>query len=62
MKAKDIDIYKLFSDTYKGRKMFGFMDLGELSRMDKVSKPIIQIEKNKKGNNETIQNVTDTCK
>ena len=45
MKAKDIDIYKLFSDTYKGRKMFGFMDLGELTRMEKVSKPIIQIEK-----------------
>ena len=62
MKAKDVGIYKLYSDTFKGRKMFGFMDLGELSRMDKVSKPIIQIEKNKKGNNETIQNVTDTCK
>ena len=30
MKAKDVDIYKLYSDTFKGRKMFGFMDLGEL--------------------------------
>ena len=44
MKAKDIDIYKLFSKTYKGRKMFGFMDYGELSRMDKVEKPIRQTE------------------
>ena len=44
MKAKDIDIYKLFSKTFKGRKMFGFMDYGELSRMDKVKKPIRQIE------------------
>ena len=42
--------------------MFGFMELCELTIMEKVSKPIIQIEKNKKGNNETIQNVTDTCK
>ena len=44
MKAKDIDIYKLFSKTFKGRKMFGFMDYGELSRMDKVDKPIKQTE------------------
>lgn len=44
MKAKDIDIYKLFSKTFKGRKMFGFMDYGELSRMDKVKKPIRQTE------------------
>ena len=44
MKAKDIDIYKLFSKTFKGRKMFGFMDYGELSRMDKVNKPIRQTE------------------
>ena len=44
MKAKDIDIYKLFSKTLKGRKMFGFMDYGELSRMDKVDKPIRQTE------------------
>jgi len=44
MKGKDIDIYKLFSKTFKGRKMFGFMDYGELSRMDKVNKPIRQTE------------------
>ena len=44
MKAKDIDIYKLFSKTFKGRKMFGFMDYGELSRMDKVDMPIRQTE------------------
>ena len=44
MKAKDINIYKLFSKTFKGRKMFGFMGFGELSRMDKVNKPIRQTE------------------
>ncbi len=44
MKGKDIDIYKIFSKTFKGRKMFGFMDYGELSRMDKVDKPIRQTE------------------
>tara|TARA_A100001201_G_scaffold39096_1_gene40872 strand:- start:2130 stop:2327 length:198 start_codon:yes stop_codon:yes gene_type:complete len=44
MKAKDIDIYKLFSKTFKGRKMFGFMDYGELSLMDKIDKPIRQTE------------------
>lgn len=44
MKGKDIDIYKIFSKTFKGRKMFGFMDYGELSRMDKVNKPIRQTE------------------
>ena len=44
MKAKDIDIYKIFSKTFKGRKMFGFMGFGELSRMDKVNKPIKQTE------------------
>jgi len=44
MKAKDINIYKIFSKTFKGRKMFGFMDYGELSRMDKVNKPIRQTE------------------
>lgn len=44
MKAKDIDIYKLFSKTFKGRKMFGFMGFGELSLMDKVNKPIRQTE------------------
>jgi len=44
MKDKDIDIYKLFSKTFKGRKMFGFMGFGELSLMDKVNKPIKQTE------------------
>jgi len=44
MKAKDIDIYKLFSKTFKGRKMFGFIGFGELSLMDKVNKPIRQTE------------------
>ena len=42
MKAKDIDIYKLFSATYK-RKMFSFMGFGELSIMLKVDKPIRQV-------------------
>tara|TARA_R100001509_G_scaffold69408_1_gene38543 strand:- start:663 stop:866 length:204 start_codon:yes stop_codon:yes gene_type:complete len=44
MKAKDIDIYKIFSKTFKGRKMFGFMGFGELSLMKKVKKPIRQTE------------------
>ncbi len=44
MKAKDIDIYKLFSKTFKGRKMFDFIGFGELSLMDKVNKPIRQTE------------------
>ena len=43
MKAKDINIYKLFSLTYKKRKMFSFMGFGELSIMPKVNKPIRQI-------------------
>lgn len=62
MKAKDINIYKLFSETYKDRKMFGFMGFGELSLMPKVTRPIIQIKK-KEGNNnvKTIQDVADTC-
>jgi hypothetical protein len=62
MKAKDINIYKLFSETYKDRKMFGFIGFGELSLMPKVTRPIIQIKK-KKGNNnvKTIQDVADTC-
>ena len=42
MKAKDIDIYKLFSDTFKGRKMFGFIGGQELSLLPKVDKPIRQ--------------------
>ena len=63
MKAKDVNIYKLFSNTYKDRKMFGFIGFGELKLMPKVTKPIIQIKKNQKGNNnvKTIQDVTDTC-
>jgi len=44
VKGKDINIYKLFSKTFKGRKMFGFMGFGELSLMDKVDKPIRQTE------------------
>ena len=43
MKSKDIDIYKLFSATYKKRKMFSFMGFGELSLMPKVDKPIRQV-------------------
>ena len=43
MKAKDIDNYKLFSATYKKRKMFSFMGFGELSIMPKVDKPIRQV-------------------
>ena len=43
MKAKDINIYKLFSATYKKRKMFSFMGFGELSIMPKVDKPIRQV-------------------
>ena len=42
MKAKDIDIYKLFAATYK-RKMFSFIGFGELSLMPKVDKPIRQV-------------------
>ena len=43
MKSKDIDIYKLFSATYKNRKMFSFMGFSELLLMPKVKKPIRQI-------------------
>ena len=42
MKAKDIDIYKLFSKTFLNRPMFSFMGYGELKLMPKVSKPIRQ--------------------
>ena len=42
MKAKDINIYNIFSATYK-RKMFSFIGFGELSLMPKVKKPIRQI-------------------
>ena len=43
-KAKDLNIYKIFSDTYKKRKMFSFMGFGELKLMAKVDKPIRQTE------------------
>ena len=43
MKAKDINIYKLFAATYKKRKMFSFIGFGELSLMPKVNRPIRQI-------------------
>ena len=42
MKAKDINVFKLFSKTFKDRKMYGFMGFGEISRMPKVDKPIRQ--------------------
>tara|TARA_R100001463_G_scaffold41019_1_gene86707 strand:+ start:313 stop:522 length:210 start_codon:yes stop_codon:yes gene_type:complete len=42
MKAKDINIYKLFSKTFLNRPMFSFMGYGELKVMPKVSKPIRQ--------------------
>ena len=41
-KAKDVDIFKLFSKTFKDRKMFGFMGGQELSLLPKVNKPIRQ--------------------
>ena len=44
MKAKDIDIYKIFSKTFKGRSMFSFIGFGELGLMPKVSKPIRQTD------------------
>ena len=44
MKNKNFNLFNLLSKTYKGRKMFGFMDYGELSRMDKVDKPLRQTE------------------
>ena len=42
-KAKDINIYKIFSETYN-KSMFGFMDFGELKLMKKVDKPIRQTD------------------
>jgi len=42
MKSKDINIYNIFSATYK-RKLFSFNGFGELSLMPKVKKPIRQI-------------------
>ena len=43
MKAKDINIYNLFSATYKKRNMFSFIGFSELLQMPKVDKPIRQI-------------------
>jgi hypothetical protein len=43
MKAKDINIYNIFSATYKKRKMFSFIGFSELLQMPKVDKPIRQI-------------------
>ena len=43
MKSKNINIYNLFSATYKKRKMFSFIGFGELSLMPKVDKPIRQV-------------------
>ena len=43
MKAKDINVYNLFSATYKKRKMFSFIGFSELSLMPKVDKPIRQV-------------------
>ena len=34
-KAKDLNIYKIFSQTYN-KSMFGFIDFGELKLMPKV--------------------------
>ena len=34
MKAKNLDIYSIFSRTYK-KKMFSFMDFGEIGRLKK---------------------------
>ena len=42
MKNKDINIYNIFSATYKKRKMFSFIGFSELSLMPKVDKPIRQ--------------------
>ena len=36
MKAKDINVYKLFSKTFLNRPMFSFMGFGELKLMKKV--------------------------
>ena len=41
MKAKDLNIYSIFSRTYK-KKMFSFMDFGEIARLKK-DKTIRQI-------------------
>ena len=46
MKARNINVFKLFSKTFKDRKMFSFMGFGEISRMPKVDKPIRQTQPN----------------
>ena len=46
MKARNINVFKLFSKTFKDRKMYGFMGFGEISRMPKVKKPIRQTQPN----------------
>ena len=43
MKNKNINIYNLFSATYKKRNMFSFIGFGELSLMPKVDRPIKQV-------------------
>ena len=42
-KAKNINIYKLFSKTYNERPMYSFVGFGELALMPKVKKPIRQV-------------------
>ena len=42
-KAKNINVYKLFSKTYNDRPMFSFVGFGELGLMPKVKKPIKQV-------------------
>ena len=42
-KAKNLNIYKLFSKTYNERPMFSFIGFGELALMPKVKKPIKQV-------------------
>ena len=44
MKAKDFNLFNLFSKTFKDRKMFSFIGFDELGFMPKVSKPIRQTE------------------
>lgn len=41
-KAKDINVYKIFSKTFNDRPMFSFIGFGELKLMPKVAKPILQ--------------------
>jgi len=44
MKNKDLNLFNLFSKTFKDRKMFSFIGFDELGLMPKVSKPIRQTE------------------